>query len=133
MLPNEKERLLELFADQQRWCQEAEAKDETGEAVRYADPSAVAWDITGGMCVLFGWDRALKLFSQLDRHVHQTKRRGWWVTDPGVASMVALQSSNDEANTTFEIITGWLKSMPVWNGHRRRSHPLGRVHPVETC
>ena len=36
-----------------------------------------------------------------------------WVTDRGIASMAALQDANDETNTTFEKITGWLKSMPV--------------------
>jgi len=121
MLPNEKERLLTLFADQQRWCQDAEARDKTGEAVHYDDTSAVAWDITGAMCLLFGWQRALELFPQLDRHVHQIKRSRWWITDPGIASMAALQDSNDEACMTFEMMTEWLKSMPAWNGHRQRS------------
>jgi len=118
MLPNEKERLLIFFGDHHRWCQEAEARNETGEAVHYDDPSAVAWDITGGMCLLFGWQRALELFPQLDRHVHQGKRSRAWVTDRGIASMAALQDFNDEACTTFEMITERLKTMPVWNGHR---------------
>jgi len=120
MLLGEKERLLALFADRQRWCQHAEARDEVGQIVHYDDPSAVAWDITGGMCLLFGWRRALELFPQLDRHVHRVKRSRWWVTDPGIASMGALQDSNDDTGTTFEMMTGWLKSMPVWNGHRQR-------------
>jgi len=41
MLPDEKHKLLALFADGQRWCQHAEAKDGTGEAVRYDDPADV--------------------------------------------------------------------------------------------
>lgn len=117
MFPSEKERLISLFANQQQWCQEAEAKDKTGEAVRYDDPAAVAWDLTGGMCVLFGWQRALELFPQLDRHIHQNRRGRWWVTDPGIASMGALQDFNDEARTTFEMVTERLRTMPVTDRH----------------
>lgn len=118
MLLQEKERLITLFGARNRWCQGAEARDEAGQAVHYDDPGATAWDITGGMCLLFGWQRALELFPQLSRHVHQVKRSHWWINDPGIASMVALQDSNDEKGTTFEMMTGWLQSMPVWNGHR---------------
>lgn len=118
MLPVEKERLLMLFAEPARWCQGAEARDEAGNAVRYDDPSAVAWDITGGLCALFGWQRALELFPQLDRHVHQVGRGRRRDADPGIASMAALQDSNDEAATTFETVTGWLKTMPVWDAPR---------------
>jgi hypothetical protein len=133
MSPNEKEKLVTFFAAEERWCQEAEARDEAGEAVHYNDPSATAWDITGSVCLLFGWRRALELFPQLDRHVRQIKRSRWWVHNPGITSMAALQDSNDNTNTTFEMITGWLKSMPVWNGHSRCSQLPGRGHPTETC
>jgi len=119
MLPIEKQNLLSLFADRRRWCQQAEARNETGEAVRYDDPSAVAWDITGGMCMLFGWHRALELFAQLDRHVHNVKRDHGWGDNPGIASMVAMQDRNDEDGTTCETIIEWLETMPVWNGHRQ--------------
>ena len=119
MLPIEKQSLLNLFANQQRWCQGAEAKNEASEAVRYDDPSAVAWDITGGLCLLFGWRRALKLFSQLDRHIHHIKRSYSWGEDPGIVSMVAIQNHNDEDGTTYEIIIEWLESMPVWISHLR--------------
>lgn len=121
MMQTEKERLLELFADQQQWCKEAEARDAAGRAVHFDDPSAEAWDITGGMCHLFGWNRALELFPQVDRHIHQTRRSRWWITDPGIASMAALQDSNDEAHTSFETIRDWLLSMPVWSEHRQPS------------
>jgi len=119
MLPIEKHNLLSLFADKQRWCQEAEARDEAGEAVRYDDPSAVAWDITGGICLLFGWRRALELFSQLDRHLHNVKRDHCWGANPAIASMVAIQNHNDESGTTYEMIIEWLETMPVWDSHRR--------------
>jgi hypothetical protein len=119
MLQGEKERLLALFADQRHWCQEAEARDEAGRAVHYDDSSASAWDITGGMCFLFGWHRALELFPQVDRHIHDDKRSRWWVTDHGIASMAALQDSNDDDHTTFEMVRAWLSSMPVWSEHRQ--------------
>lgn len=125
MLPEEKEQLLTLFDDLKRWCQDAEARDATGQAVHYDDPSAVAWDITGGMCLLFGWDRSLELFPQLDRHVHQIKRTSRWRTDPGIVSMSALQDTNDETRTTFATMMGWLRSMPTWNGHRQQSEQCG--------
>ena len=126
MLPSEKDRLLTLFADPERWCQGAEARDQKGKPVRLDDASAVAWDITGAICALFGWQRALELFPQLDRHVHQTKRGGWRSPDPGIASMAALQDSNDEPGTTFETVAGWLKTMPVWSGHQQLSQPIER-------
>lgn len=119
MLPIEKHNLLCLFADERRWCQQAEARNEVGEAVRYDDPSAIAWDITGGMCKLFGWRRALALFSQLDRHVHNVKRDRCWGANPEIASMVAIQNHNDEDGTTYEMIIEWLETMPVWDSHRQ--------------
>lgn len=129
MLPDEKDRLLTLFADQHRWCQDAEAKNTAGEAVRYDDPGAVAWDMTGGMCLLFGWRRACELFCQLDRHIHGVRRNGWRLTAPAITSMTALQDRNDEAGTTFEMIAGWLRTMPVWNGPRQQGQGTKRDAP----
>jgi hypothetical protein len=120
LLAEEKARLLALFGERDRWCQDSEAGSEMGQPVHYDDPCAVAWDITGGMCLLFGLQRALELFPQFDRHVHQVKRSRWWVTDSGIASMAALQDSNDDTSTTFEMMTGWVTNMPVRNRHHRR-------------
>lgn len=119
MMNEEKERLLAFFSEQHNWCQEAEARDGNGRPVHYDDPAAAAWDITGGMCLLFGWQRALELFPQMDRHIHDEQRSRWWVTDHGIASMAALQDANDDAQTTFETVRGWIEGMPVWSGQRQ--------------
>lgn len=114
MLIKEKEKILAFFTDPQRWCRNAEARDETGEAVRYDHPSAVAWDMTGLMCLLFGWRRARELFCQLDRHIHGARRVEWPWADTAITSMVALQERNDENDTTFDMVIKWLQTMPVW-------------------
>ena len=50
MLPNEKDKLLAFFESDRRWCQDAEARDAYGNAVKFHDPLAAAWDITGAIC-----------------------------------------------------------------------------------
>jgi hypothetical protein len=119
MLSSEKEELLSLFADERRWCQGAEARDAVGDAVHFDDPAAVAWDITGAVCHLFGWSRALQLFPQLDQHVHQTNCNPLNSDNPEIASMTALQDRNDDHETTFEKIIEWLRTMPVWSDHHK--------------
>lgn len=118
MLPDEKEKLIAFLADQRQWCRDAEARDAGGQPVHYNDPSATAWDITGAMCLLFGWPRALELFPQVDRHVRRSKAGRCSMTDPGIASMASLQDANDDTATSFETVRKWLVSMPVWNGPR---------------
>ena len=125
MMPEEKEQLLALFDDDHKWCRDAEAHDANGDAVRYDEASAVAWDITGALCRLFGWRRACQLFTQLDRHINgagAVARRP--VRHAEIASMVALQAFNDRLETTFEMICGQLETMPVWHG---ASHSLERT------
>ncbi|MFQ5589917.1 MAG: hypothetical protein ACE5HE_02025 [Phycisphaerae bacterium] len=122
MVSEEKELLLALFDDERRWCQEAEAHDAKGDSVRYDAASAVAWDITGALCRLFGWRRACVLFGQLDRHIHGKRVRARW---PGhdiddMQAMAALQDFNDQADTTFQILRERIASMPVWHGGARR-------------
>ena len=70
MMPDEKAQLLALLEDERRWCRDAEARDADGNSVSFHDATAVAWDITGALCRLFGWRRACELFRQLDRHIH---------------------------------------------------------------
>jgi hypothetical protein len=119
MLVDEKEKLLDLFADPQRWCQGAEARNAIGDAVHFDDPAAVAWDLTGAVCLLFGWARALELFHQLDEHVRQAKRNSLPLHHPEIAAMAALQDRNDDSGTTFDTVIGWLQSMPVWSDHHK--------------
>lgn len=118
MSPDEKEKLLELLHGEQRWCKDAEARDEHGNAVRYDDESAVAWDLTGATCLLFGWQRACELFRQLDRHITGRRRKHYLRQNLDIASMAALQDFNDLGGTTYDAIAARLSSMPVRRGNR---------------
>jgi hypothetical protein len=121
MMPDEKERLLKLFEHESRWCREAEAHNAHGDAVYYDDSAAVAWDITGALCQLFGWRRAAVLFGQLDRHINGRRGAfGWPARDSEIDAMVALQNFNDRAETTFGIVKERLVTMPVWHGNTGR-------------
>jgi len=115
MMPEEKDKLLALFDSEQRWCQDAEASDSHGEPVKFHDPEAVAWDLTGALCRLFGSQRARVLFEQLDRHLFG-KRVKRFNRDPVVEAMVALQEYNDRADTTFETLFLQLRKLPTWHG-----------------
>jgi hypothetical protein len=114
MMPHEKQRLLALFDREQRWCQNAEAQDEDGNPVTFDDTRATAWDITGAVCLLFGWKRACELFRQLDRHISGQKRDQWLNRQPEIDSLAALQDYNDDSETTYEMIVTQLRTMPVW-------------------
>jgi hypothetical protein len=120
MSPDEKEKLLELLHDERRWCKDAEARDQHGNAVRYDDVAAVAWDLTGATCLLFGWPRACELFRQLDRHITGRKRKHYLRQNLDIASMAALQDFNDLGGTTYDAIATRLNSMPVRRGNRHR-------------
>jgi hypothetical protein len=115
MLPDEKDKLLALFDGQERWCQGAEARDARGEAVCYSDPAAAAWDLTGGVCLLFGWRRASALFQQLARHILGRRDRQP-ARSPEIESMAALQDYNDRTDTTYAMVREQLEAMPVWKG-----------------
>jgi hypothetical protein len=119
MMQHEKDRILTLLESKGRWCQHAEARDRRGHAVRYDDPTAVSWDLTGAVCVLFGWARALELFSQLERQVVGRKRVskhlfGLQNNDPEIRSMVAVQEFNDQADTTYELVMARLEALSVY-------------------
>lgn len=118
MMPAEKEELLALFDHESRWCQDAEARDSGGSPVPFDDAAAVAWDITGALCRLFGWQRARALFGQLERHVKGTKRPHWYNRSPEIEAMVGLQEYNDRADTTFDLMLGQLGTMPIWHGKK---------------
>ena len=112
MMQHEKDRLLELFENESRWCQRVEARDGRGHPVHYNDAAAAAWDVVGGLCFLFGWDRACKLFVQVGRQVTGLKR-GYVTRDPEMAAMASLQDFNDERGTTYEVVMARLQSVRV--------------------
>jgi hypothetical protein len=119
MLAAEKGQLLSFFDSAASWCQDAEARDGNGTPVQYDDPAAVSWDLTGGLCRLFGWRRTGILFSQLERHIIGKKAPYRYDCDPVISSMLVLQKHNDDPNIGFETIRGELESMPVWTGSAR--------------
>ena len=121
MMPKEKEQLLALLDHERRWCRNAEAHDANSDAVRYDDDAAVAWDVTGALCRLFGWRRACVLFGQLDRHINGKRSTiGWLARDAEMDAMSALQNFNDRADMTFDVMRERIETMPVWHGNARR-------------
>ena len=120
MLPDEKEKLLLLFDREARWCRDAEARDAQGEAVHFNSGEAVAWDLVGALCSLFGWARATELFGQVSRHVlgrHRSTRR----LETAISAMAALVDFNDDPGTDFALIMTRLQELPVAT---RRGSPL---------
>lgn len=123
MMPDEKAQLLALFVDQGKWCRDAEARDADGHAVRFEDDTAVAWDITGALCRLFGWKRACVLFGQLDRHINGRRVAvGRLAGDAEMRAMGALQDFNDRFDMTFDVMRERIETMPTWHGNPR---PIG--------
>jgi len=119
MMPDEKAQLLALLERESSWCRDAEARDSDGRAVHFDDNTAVAWDITGALCRLFGWQRACELFRQLERHIlGKPKAAGWPVPDPSIGAMKSLQEFNDHADTTLEMIREAIEKVPAWHGQR---------------
>ncbi len=113
MTQDEKDSLVSMLSVPARWCREAEARDRSGDAVHFDDPAAVAWDLTGAVCYLFGWERARELFVQLERHVAGGKR-GTQVPHSSISSMVALQEFNDATETTHDLLLERIRNVPVW-------------------
>jgi hypothetical protein len=119
MMQDEKDRILTLLQGESTWCQHAEARDGRGHPVHYDDPTAGAWDLTGALCVLFSWTRALALFSQLERQLVGHKRVtrhpfGLRNSDPEICSMVAIQEYNDQTDMTFELVRAGLEALAVY-------------------
>ena len=115
MKPDEKRDLLALFDAEAKWCQGSEARDIHGQPVRYDDATAVAWDLVGGMCRLFGWRRATQLFGQLERCIGEQTPVAFG-RDEDIAAMAALFDFNDASDTTYDKIVQALESMPVARG-----------------
>lgn len=114
MMQNEKDRLIALLADGSRWCRQVEARDAAGRPVCYHDERATAWDLVGGMCRLFGWERAQRLFPHVGRSVARMQRHRADFRDHRAAAMSALLDFNDERDTTHALIIARLREMPVY-------------------
>jgi hypothetical protein len=114
MMQNEKEKLIAFFADKSRWCQQVEARNAAGTPVCYHDETATAWDVVGGMCRLFGWERAQRLFPHVGRNVARLQRHRSDFRDHQAAAMSALLDFNDERDTTHTLIMARLREMPVY-------------------
>lgn len=113
MMQHEKDELLALFENESKWCRNVEARDRRGNPVHYSDAAAAAWDLVGGMCCLFGWDRAMSLFVQVGRHITGAQRCRTR-RDREIAAMVSLQDFNDRPDTTYDGIMERLRTMPVY-------------------
>ncbi len=113
MMEDEKDKLLALFENEGRWCQRVEARDQRDNPVHYNDARAAAWDVVGGMCFLFGWDRACKLFVQVAQQVTGLKH-GHATRDREMAAMAALQDFNDKRDTTYDLIMARLRDVRVY-------------------
>ncbi len=133
MMPEEKEQLLALLDHERRWCRDAEAHDANSDAVHYDDDAAVAWDVTGALCQLFGWRRACVLFGQLDRHINGRRVAiGWPAGDAEMDAMGALQDFNDRVGMTFDMMRERIETMPVWHGNARRIRAASGDENVST-
>jgi len=118
MMQDEKDKLIALFDDKRRWCRGVDATDHDGQPVHYDDQQAVSWDIVGGLCHLFGWKRACKLFEPVSRYVTGRRYLSWRSPNLAITAMTALLNFNDDDGTTHELVMTRLRDMPVWRGKR---------------
>ena len=116
MMQEEKDRLIEFFGDERRWCKGLDAMDENGDSIHYNDEQAVSWDIVGGVCKLFGWPRAQKLFEPLSRHMAHQRHIDSAFRGQSMAAMASLLDFNDDSDTTHELLMSRLSDLPVWRG-----------------
>ncbi|MGB0715978.1 MAG: hypothetical protein ACPGXK_08870 [Phycisphaerae bacterium] len=114
MKSNEKAELLAFLDDAARWCRDAEARNSAGDAVHFDDEGAVAWDITGAVCRLFGWDRSQAIFEHMGRHMLEAAVTSPFTNDaPGIDAMRALQDFNDHTDTNYETMRTRIENIPV--------------------
>jgi hypothetical protein len=118
MIQEEKDKLISLFDDEARWCRGVDAADARGQAVHYDDKNAVSWDIVGGLCHLFGWKRACRLFEPISRHLTGERHLAAPLENQEIAAMSALLDFNDDDGTTYETMMTRLRELPVWHGTR---------------
>ncbi|HPF38329.1 MAG TPA: hypothetical protein P5081_15915 [Phycisphaerae bacterium] len=122
MTQEERQGLLDLLNDESRWCRDFEARDSNGDPTCFDSDDAVSWDLTGAICRLCGWDRALALFGQFARHINGRRTSVLLSRDNGVGAMGELQVFNDHPETTFDDIRRQIDSMPIWSPGGRRSN-----------
>jgi hypothetical protein len=123
-----KETLLDLLCDERRRCKGAEARGQHGNAVRYDDVTAVAWDLTGATCSLFGWQRARVLLYRFDGLITGRQREYRFGQNSGIAALAALQDFNELGATTYDEISAGLSRMPA-----RRAEGLCVQRPSVTA
>jgi hypothetical protein len=109
----EQDRFASFFDDARRWCQAAEARDDRGEPVAFSDQTAVAWDVAGALCRLFGWARAAELFPALARHVPRLRQHERGGGAGAIDALVALQNWNDDPQTTHADVAALIRMLPV--------------------
>jgi len=114
MLSHDQGKGSELFRSGTCRCPNAEARDASDGPVKFHDPLATAWDITGASCRLFGWKRASTLSGQFERHLHKRKRHPDFNRDATVESMLTVHACNDAPGTTFNGHLTMLMAIPVW-------------------
>jgi hypothetical protein len=118
MMQDEKDKLIAFFDDECKWCQGIDAMDQDGQAVHYDDEKAASWDLVGGLCHLFGWQRASRLFEPISRHFTRQRHLSSPTQDVEIAAMSALCDFNDADETTHELLMSRLRDLPVWHGRR---------------
>lgn len=107
MQPAEMSKLIGRLSTPDKWCQHAEARDSAGNPVQYNDAAAVAWDLVGGICCTFGWERACGIFNELSDQV------GAEAADAqkrAIAAMIALQDFNDDPQTTYDMVINRIRA-----------------------
>lgn len=120
MLQDEKDQLIAFFEPETNWCRGHDAIDDEGLVVHYDDENAVAWDLVGGICHLFGWKRACGLFEPMSRHVAKRRHRATaFERDTEMAAMASLLDFNDDDETTHAILMERLRALPVWRGESK--------------
>ncbi len=122
MVQDEKDKLLELFDDEVRWCQGIDAVNQRGEAVGYDDETAVSWDLVGGLFHLFGQKRGARLCETIARHVVPSDERRrtthYDTRSADIVAMATLLDFNDAEETTHDVLIDRLRGLPVWHGRR---------------
>ncbi len=113
MSSSEQDRLAGLLDDAQRWSQGAEARDDQGEPVAFSDHTAVAWDLSGALCRLFGWPRAAELFPEVARHVPGQDEHERGGGAGAIDALVALQNWNDDPQTAHADVLALVRRVPV--------------------
>lgn len=112
MTKAEKQKLQTLFGTRARWCQGSEAMDVHGEPVNHDDPDATSWDIVGGLCHAFGWERAQALFPEIHAHFRTGASPGDHVQS-SFDAMRDMSDLNDADGTTYETLAALIDTLPT--------------------